>query len=74
MNKIRREKLKTIAVKLKDINSELSKILDEENYCFDNMPENLQNSFRGNNSEDAIEIMEESIEKIKEIIDELITI
>lgn len=74
MNKVRRKKIKTIAIELKNINNELSKLLDEENYCFDNMPENLQNSFRGNNSEDAIEIMEESIEKIKEIIDELITI
>ena len=74
MNKERRNKIKEISIELKNINEKLNELLDEENYSFDNMPENLQGSLRGIESEDSIDIMEESIGKIKEIIDDLIII
>jgi len=74
MNKERRKKLKNITIELKNVNEKLNMLLDEENYSFDNMPENLQGSFNGIDSENAIEIMEESIEKIKGIIDDLTVI
>ena len=75
MNKNRRQQLKKWIEKMDSIKSELESILsDEENY-FDSMPENLQGSMNGMNSEesidkmnDAIVCIEEAIESIEEII------
>lgn len=52
-----------------EIRSKLESLCsDEENY-FDNMPENLQSSFNGTNSEEAIEAMNEAIECIDSAIE-----
>ena len=45
--------------------------LNEEEDCLDNMPENLQDSDRCSNMEDAIDNMENSIELIEEAIEYL---
>ena len=50
-------------------NIELSSILSEEQDAFDNMPEGLQSSYRGMCSEDAIDNMEETSEKLDEVIE-----
>ena len=55
--------------KLKELSSELSLILSEEEDAFDNMPEGLQSSYRGMCSEDAIDNMEEASEKLDEVIE-----
>lgn len=82
MNKKRREKLfilqNKISVVKKDISElidELKNILVEEENAFDSMPEGLQCSERGMNSEESIELMydiktklEESIENIDDIL------
>lgn len=82
MNKQRREKLfilqNKISVVKKDISElidELKNILVEEENAFDSMPEGLQCSERGMNSEESIELMydiktklEESIENIDDIL------
>ena len=75
MNKNRRQQLREWIEKMDSIKSELESILfDEENY-FDSMPENLQGSMNGMNSEeaidkinDAIACIEEAVESIEEII------
>lgn len=54
---------------LKQISSELSSILNEEQDAFDNMPEELQSSYRGICSEDAIDSMEEASEKLDKVIE-----
>lgn len=76
MNKQRREeisKLKAriqgVQIELKQLSSELSSILNEEQDAFDNMPEGLQSSYRGMCSEDAIDNMEEASEKLDEVIE-----
>ena len=76
MNKQRREKigkLKTrilsTQIELKQLSSELSSILNEEQDAFDNIPEGLQSSYRGMCSEDAIDNMEEASEKLDEVIE-----
>ena len=78
MNKQRREKIRQLKARFQDIqteikqaSSELSSILNEEQDAFDNMPEGLQSSYRGMCSEDAIDSMEESSEKLDEVIESL---
>jgi len=76
MNKQRREKINKLKIRfqstqaeLKQLSSELSSILNEEQDTFDNMPEGLQSSYRGMCSEDAIDNMEEASEKLDEVIE-----
>lgn len=76
MNKQRREKISKLKIRfqstqaeLKQLSSDLSSILDEEQDAFDNIPEGLQSSYRGMCSEDAIDSMEEASEKIDEAIE-----
>lgn len=76
MNKQRREKIgklkariQSTQAELKQLSSELSSILNEEQDAFDNMPERLQSSYRGMCSEDAIDSMEEASDKLDEVIE-----
>lgn len=71
MNKQRRTKLAEILNKIEKIKSELYDVLIEEEIAFDNMPENLQCSMRGEDSEEAIEYMENAIANLSEAISEL---
>lgn len=54
---------------LKEVSKKLSSLLSEEQDAFDNMPEGLQSSYRGMCSEDAIDNMEETSEKLDEVIE-----
>ena len=56
---------------LNQTTKDLQTILDDEEFAFDNMPENLQGSLRGMDSEDAIDTMTDVIESLTEIIDNL---
>ena len=76
MNKQRREKISKLKIRfqstqaeLKQLSSELSFILNEEQDAFDNMPEGLQSSYRGMCSEDAIDSLEEASDKLDEVIE-----
>lgn len=71
MNKQRRKEIKTQIGELKNIVGNLESILSDEEYYFDNMPENLQGSMRGEDSETAIDVLTESIDSLQEIIDSL---
>ena len=44
----------------------LEDVLLDEEYAFDSMPENLQYSMRGEESQEAIDLMTEAIEKFEE--------
>ena len=81
MNKVRRGQLAVLSTKLSRIESiedtaileECISILedikwDEEDY-FDNMPENLQGSMRGCESEDAIDNMDQALDALNEAIE-----
>ena len=81
MNKVRRGQLRTLSAKLSRIVSiddketldECISILedikwDEENY-FENMPENLQVSMRGCESEEAIDNMDQALDALNEAIE-----
>ena len=75
MNKDRRQQLRKLIEKMETLKSELEMIESDEQEYFDTMPENLQGSMNGMNSEealdkmaDAITCVEEAIEAIEEII------
>lgn len=71
MNKERRLKIKKNIDSLETVKSNLENILGEEEFYFDNMPENLQGSMRGEASEEAISLLGEAIEAIDNCIDNL---
>jgi len=71
MNKERRNKITKIIKDLEEIKSRLQSVLSDEEYAFDNMPENLQGSMRGEESEEAIECMDEANDAIENAIEQL---
>lgn len=71
MNKQRRKMINANVNALETIKSTLENILADEQEYFDNMPENLQGSIRGMDSEDAISILEDAVEKLEDCIDGL---
>ena len=68
MNKKRRQQLQEWLKKLEILKRELASICSDEEYTFDNMPEGLQNSMNGMNSEEAIDKMNEAAECIEDAI------
>lgn len=78
MNKKRRKQISDIVMELETIKSKLSSVLAEEEMVFDNMPENLQGSMRGEESEEAIDLMndadsalDDALESLQEAIENL---
>lgn len=71
MNNKRRQRIKENIDSLEVIKSNLEDILGEEEFYFDGMPENLQGSMRGVAAEEAIDLLNESIEAIDNCIDSL---
>lgn len=83
MNNIRRKKIKDIEQNIlyyinnkiynillfSSIKENILAILTEEEEAYENYPENLQNSFRGEAMQDAIEYLEESIQNLEDIIE-----
>lgn len=58
MNNNRRKKLLNIYEKLSNLLAELDCIIDEENEAFDNMPQSIQNTDKG-------ELMQNGIDSLK---------
>ena len=53
-----------------NIKGNILTVLIEEEECYENYPENLQNSFRGEAMQDAIEYLENALFYMEEIIKE----
>lgn len=68
MNNNRRKQLRKWLTDLEAIKGELEDICSDEEDYFANMPENLQGSIRGTDSEDAIDKMYEAIDSLDEAI------
>lgn len=75
MNKVRRKQLQEVYNWIRTVREDLSDILSEEQQAFDNMPENLQETERGQESDeiidcldDAVGAMDDAIEMIFEIL------
>lgn len=80
MNKSRRKRIASVIDTLENITeydliepakSEIEDILFEEEDAYDNMPENLQYSMRGEESSDAIDSLQEAVDSLEEAIDTL---
>lgn len=71
MNKERRKKIANIIQDIESIKEKLQEVLSEEESVFDNMPENLQCSMRGEESEEAIDYMGEAIDGLDNAIEQL---
>lgn len=69
MNNERRKQLKSWVEKAKALKFQLEQIESEEEEAFDNMPEGLQSTINGMNSEEAIDKLNEAIECVEEAID-----
>lgn len=68
MNKARREQINEIKVRLQNCLEELETLRDEEQEYFDNMPEGLQNSERGQAAELAAGNLAEACDNLETII------
>lgn len=71
MNKQRRQKIIGIIQNINQSIDELRVVRDDEESAFDNMPEGLQWSMRGEESQEAIDCMDNVIEQIEEAVEEL---
>ena len=77
MNKARRKRIASVISTLENIidydliesaKDELEDILWEENDAYDNMPESLQYSVRGEESSEAIDNLQEAVDLLEEAI------
>ena len=71
MNKNRRNAISDIYDKLIDIQSNLECIRDEEQEAFDNLPESIQYSERGERMEEYISSLEEALDYVGYAVDSL---
>ncbi len=71
MNNNRRKEIKRISAALNELYNELEKVKDDEEFAFDSMPEGLQYSMRGEESQDAISSLDEASQYLSDAIDSL---
>ena len=69
MNKARRKRISDAIEKLEKIMAEFEDIRDDEQDCFDNLPENLQYSERGETMEEAVDVLDTVLDNINDAID-----
>lgn len=67
MNKQRRKELEAILNELADLRSRLETVKDEEQDAYDNMPEGLQSSERGEKAEQACSSLDDALTAFDEI-------
>ena len=81
MNKARRASLKlalskieTLTAYIEEIKEDLQSVLDEEEEAYENLPESIQGSEKGEQMQEYIEALEAAIDSLDEFdIDELYT-
>lgn len=66
MNQQRRQQLTKVVDLLRNAETDLDRIRDEEQDCMDAMPENLQNSERFSSMESAVDCLEDAIESVQQ--------
>lgn len=68
MNKNRRKMIRKIVEQLGGLKEELDSVKDEEQDALDSMPENLQESERGEEMQMAIDVMEDACGDLESIV------
>lgn len=71
MNNKRRKQIGLAIEKIEEASNILQEVLDDEEEAFDNMPENLQGSIRGEESQEAIDLLGSSIDNLEDLINDL---
>lgn len=71
MNKQRRKIISECTLQIEQIKSTLEDVKMDEEFAFDNMPENLQGSERGEEMEEAIDCLEEVMNTLDDAIEQL---
>ena len=67
MNKSRRSRLSILQEQIQDIMSAMDEIRNEEQEAYDNLPESIQYSERGDAMTDAIDSMDEAASLLEDI-------
>ena len=71
MNKKRRIRIEKVVSTLEDMSAEISDIMQEEQEAYDNMPESLQYSERGERMSEIVDAFDSIISDIDYIIEQL---
>lgn len=71
MNNERRKRLAKICEQLEEIQSEISAIADEEQECYDNLPEALQYAERGERMSEIADTLTDAANDVGSIIENL---
>jgi len=71
MNKARRKAIETISDKLTELQEDLQAIREEEEEAYDNLPEGIQDSERGEAMQEAMDNLESAESSIQDAIDYL---
>ncbi|WP_286755491.1 hypothetical protein [Roseivirga sp. UBA838] len=71
MNRIRRKELAEICAALTELAERLQVVRDEEEEAFDNMPESMQYTDRGERMQENVSTIDESISEIEDKVSEL---
>lgn len=69
MNKLRRKQVEDVNDTLAKLLEQLEALRDEEQEAYDNLPESLQDTERGDRMHDAIDFMESAIDSITEAME-----
>ena len=71
MNKARRTRIDELSVNLEAIRAEIEMLRDEEQEAFENLPENIQDSERGELMDSAVSSLDEASSAIEEAMNAL---
>lgn len=74
MNNQRRIKLNEGIKKLNEAQDIFQDVLSDESFSFESLSEGLQQTMRGEQMEENVNILEETVDKISEILEDLNTI
>lgn len=71
MNKDRRKSIERIVDKINEIKADLTWVRNDEEEAYDNLPEGIQSSERGDSMQEAIEAMDDADGALQEAVDYL---
>ena len=71
MNKERRKWAGKVQDKLMEAQADIEEIKSEEEMAYDNLPEGIQDSERGEAMQEAIELLEAAYDSVQDAIDNL---
>ena len=71
MNNKRRKEISKIVSTLEGVRDRLNELVDEEQCAFDNMPESIQGSDRGCDSEAAVDYLSDALDSVQSALEYL---